>query len=336
MTESFVFDRSHLALLRLSGADAPDLVNRISTNNVKDLADGGPGALTCFVTSKGRLIDLAAVYRSGGDLWIIGGPGQARTLAENIDRYLFSEKCEVHDESGKTALLACLGAGAPGIVAQVTGLALTDWPAFGQGMGKLGDSDEVRIFVFHSSELPGGGYYLLAPKKEATRLREALNQAGAQTADEQTYERLRIDHGLPASPREINNRWNPLEIGLWRAVDFSKGCYVGQEVVARLKYYDKVTRGLYAVRFDGAELPQPGDKVRSDENEGGAQTIGEITSAALTLTPDGERAAALGVFKRSLSRPGARVLVHPAGGERPPLAGSLVESPPSTVRRPTD
>ena len=171
MTDSFIFDRSHLALLRLSGADAPDLINRISTNNVNDLADGGPGTLTCFVTSKGRLIDLATVYRSGGDLWIIGGSGQARTLAENIDRYLFSEKCEVHDESGQTALLACLGAGAPGIVAQVTGLSLTltDWPAFGQGTGQLGGADAVQ--VFHSPELPGGGYYLLTSKKAATRLR---------------------------------------------------------------------------------------------------------------------------------------------------------------------
>jgi folate-binding protein YgfZ len=136
-------------------------------------------------------------------------------------------------------------------------------------------------------------------------------------AGDRAVEAWRILRGLPDNGSELTEERNPLEAGLWDAVSFSKGCYVGQEVVARLNTYDKVTRDLRGLTFpEGVEPPERGAPLLA-----GPRRVGEITSA---LRPPGRPGAvALGFVKREHSDPGTRLDAGGDGGVR----ATVVELP---------
>lgn len=320
-----LYDRSRIGLVRVTGDDAVELIGRISTNDVSKLTPGGPGILNAFTTNKGRMIDLVASYLAGDGLWMLGSPDCGPPTAANIERYVFSEDCEAIDEGGDHAVFCVLGEDATRAIATASGLDIAGWPPFGQGTWTLNSGPALR--VFHSAELPGGGYFVVAPAEAKTAAAAALEAGGADPSEIPSYESLRVAFGRPSAPGEISGKHNPLDLNLERAVDFEKGCYVGQEVVARLHYYEKVRRGLWGVRLDGVDPARPGDRVTLAGDA--PKQIGVVTSSA--PLPDGARAAAIILARAGLAEAGAAVQVlppHDAGDpDRAPLPGELVELP---------
>ena len=136
--------------------------------------------------------------------------------------------------------------------------------------------------------LAGEAYSLLAP--DAVALRRMLGEQG-DLLDPADVDRLRVRHRIPAFPGEINEKHNPWEAGLEASISMHKGCYVGQEIVARLNSYDKVKRRLVALRLD--RLRVPGDALMLD-----GQEQGELTTVVDNL--------ALGYVVSDLAAPGTR------------------------------
>ncbi|MBI2565775.1 MAG: hypothetical protein HYV63_01915 [Candidatus Schekmanbacteria bacterium] len=264
-------DRSAWGRLRLSGTDVADLLNRLSTNLVAALA-AGSGLATVIVTNKGRIVDWVRLFAlADGSHLLLTSPGQSACVAAWIDLYLFTEEVTVVDESATGSLVGVFGRDA-------TEALLAACVAGGQIPTRPGDSTIVRIgdssAVLMRADLAGvPEIVVLADDATVTRLAGALEAAGAAWVGVDAVERLRISCGVPAMGSELGEQFNPLEARLQAFVHFTKGCYVGQEVIARLHNYDKVKRLLMVVCCN-REL-HPGDALLFD-----GQEVGQVTSAA--------------------------------------------------------
>ena len=146
------------------------------------------------------------------------------------------------------------------------------------------------------------------------KVREALVKAGAHPVGTEAFDRLRIAAGIPRYGVDIRERDLPQETGQERALNFSKGCYVGQEIVERIRSRGQVRRKFTGFEVNG-ELPAPGSKIQVEGKD-----IGEITSAASLPFSRGERRVALGYIRREVATPGKPVQ---AGGS----AASVVNLP---------
>ncbi|MFQ5860615.1 MAG: aminomethyltransferase family protein [Dehalococcoidia bacterium] len=267
-------DRSYLGRLQATGKDVLDLLNRLSTNRVVDLLSG-EAVPTVLTTERGRIIDLVSVANLGDSILVVTSPQTRGQVAQWIDRYTFLEEVAVEDVTPDTALLTLLGPGSPELVQGVLGAgaaALAPWrstPAL---------LDGLSLQVLRTDPLGVLGYDLLVGAEEAERLFRHLLEAGEplglRPVGMVALELLRLRRGWPVHGKELGEAYNPLEAGLKGAISFTKGCYIGQEVVARLDTYQKVQRQLVVLAFDGSAV-QEGDRLLQEDRE-----AGRVTSAA--------------------------------------------------------
>jgi folate-binding protein YgfZ len=256
------FDRTTRGRLIVTGRDRKDLLHRLATNAIAPLTPGR-GTVTCFCTSKGRLIDWTVVLDRGEDLLLLSG--NPERLAGHILQFTIAEDVTVRNYMA-IEIVVC-GPGAAGFL----GVSLEPWQFAEANLGG------VKVQIVRIEPLFGAAYAVLAP--DAVALRRSLQERGKQL-DPAEVERLRVRSGIPAVPNEINEEANPWELGLDEAISLAKGCYIGQEVIARIHTYGKLRRRLAGLRL-GAPVAQGARLTR-----GGAE-------AALVTTVSGDRALAL-------------------------------------------
>ena len=280
------FDVSHFGALEVSGEDALDLLNRLSTNDLEKL-EPGRGMGTTLTTNKGRVIDLLRVLHLGESLLVLTSPQTQQRVAEWIDFYTFVEDVSVKDVSERTGQTLVVGSGA------AESLAEASFPA--ESLTEHLDhvaAGGARAARVDFGRLPA--YLIVAP-------RDAMPEIGLDSLGEDDLERLRVEQAVPAYPAELNEDRNPLEANLKPYISFNKGCYIGQEVVARLNTYDRVQRFLCRLDVaDGAEV-SPGDALMVDGSE-----VGEVTTAAPGI--------ALGYLRKRHYEDGAEVEIASGGG----------------------
>ena len=290
------FDVSDSGRLRVIGDDAIDLLNRLSTNDLERL-EVGRGMGTVLTTNKGRIIDLLRVLRRDDDLLVLTSPGTQDRVAEWIDFYTFAEDVEVEDLTAETSHWLIVGADAAKAAASA-GL----------------DADGLDEYLDHRAD---GDATILRGKLGGVEAYEVVTPSGANAPDTDALESgdlelLRIEQGVPAYPNEMNEGHNPLESNLKPHISFNKGCYIGQEVVARLNTYDRVQRWLCQLAVDDGATLEVGAAVMSDD-----ANVGEVTTAAPGL--------ALAYLRKRAYEDGARVAVNGVGATvrdiRPPEYG---------------
>ena len=293
-----ITDRSHLGRLRVSGADAIDLLNRLSTNNLDDLAIGDVQG-TALTTNKGRIIDLLYVLRQDDHLLVLTGPETRERVAEWIDFYTFIEDVVVEDLTEETAMLSVLGRAAAGTLPQIA-----DMPLYGSAPLTIdGVVDGVDVVALRTDFAGVDGYDLIAPAEQAPALWDALTASGAVPVGSQALELVRISNGIAGYSSELGEDYNPLEAGLMDFISFNKGCYIGQEVVARLNTYDKVQRHLVRLSWDGDDAPElPAALLRE------GRTVGTLTTAA--IEPDSGKSIGLGFVRKAHVQEGVRLLTE--------------------------
>lgn len=307
-TTCAVADRSSLGRLIATGPDLLGLLHRLSTGDVKALRPG-EGRETVVTNAKGRIVERLFVHHMGDDgvLLVAGPEGAARVLA-HFKRFTFAENTGLTDATAETFAFSLVGP-------------LWDEAARGAGIPELApfccSACTIAGTLVHAARTSGfdaNGVLVVGPKAAAAAVRDALVTAAAYRgggwieADE--LEAWRIASGFPAAGHELTEDHNPLEAGLRGAVSFTKGCYVGQEVVARLNTYDKVSRALVLLEFEsGAPVPKAGAAIMKEGN-----AIGNVTSA--TLPPGRKHPVALAYIK-SRELPGdAGELEVDVGGHR--------------------
>ena len=287
-------DRSHIGRLKVGGADAIDLLNRLSTNKLDDLAVGEVMG-TALTTNKGRVIDLLYALRRDDHLLVITCPETRERVAEWIDFYTFIEDVTVEDATDDTAMLSLVGSDASSILPT-----LADVPLYGSATLTIGGVDALAL----RTDFAGmDGYDLIVSAEQADALWDALTGMGAAPVGSDALELSRITNGVAGYGSELCEDYNPLEAGLIDFISFNKGCYIGQEVVARLNTYDKVQKHLVRLSWEGDDTPELPVGLLHD-----GRNVGALTSAASAL--DGDGYIGLGYLRKAHVEEGTRLLTE--------------------------
>ncbi|MGD1943292.1 MAG: YgfZ/GcvT domain-containing protein [Leptolyngbyaceae cyanobacterium] len=293
-------DRSHWGRLRVSGDDRLRFLHNQTTNELQSLAPG-QGCDTVFVSSTGRTLDLATAYVEADSVLLLVSPGQAPVLNDWMDRYIFfADKVTLADETDTTVAFTLLG---PESLQLLTGLGITDLEQAPQASHCPVTIGGVSARLAVGSGLAQPGFTLIAAAAAGADLWQALVTAGATPLGEQVWQALRIQQGRPLPGAELTEDYNPLEAALWQAISFDKGCYIGQETIARLQTYQGVKQQLWGLRL--AAVAEPGTPILLDE-----QKVGIVTSCVETPT----EILGLGYIRTKAGGEGLTVVIaeHPA------------------------
>ena len=284
--------RPAAGVLRLSDADRHDFLQRMTSNNITILRPG-QSAVTVLTSPTARVLYTFTVIARSDDLLLLPAPGQSEALARHLRRQIFfMDKVKVHDLGEQWTRLRVMGPNAPQTLATlgVEGKSLVANAAIIQ--------DELVIVAQPHYEVPG--YEVVLPVEKASSVSNALQSVGVRVISNEAYEMRRVELGRPASGAELVEEYNPLEAGLAWACAENKGCYTGQEIIARQITYDKVTKTLVGLRLDGAVAP--GSEVLVE-----GRPVGTVTSVA--HSPSLNAPIALAIIKRPHNAPGTAAQV---------------------------
>ncbi len=281
--EAALVDRSHRTVLELAGRDPIGMLNAILTNEVPE--EGNAGAYAALLNPKGRIQTDLRVLKRAGDVLVDTEPEGATAAKEILGRYAPFSRVKVENLSeaeNPWGVLGLYGPRAPELV---------HVPAL-----KEHETAEVEVggtpLLAAGVAVPVPGLDLLGPTDALRAAREHLIQAGAKPVGLDAYETARVAAGIPRFGADITPENFPAEAGiLSRAVSFSKGCYPGQETVARMYYRGHPNKTLHRLAVEGPP-PTPGAPITQSEKQ-----VGWITSTTPLLI-DG-RHLALGYLSRN-------------------------------------
>jgi tRNA-modifying protein YgfZ len=219
---------------------------------------------TVFVTSTARTIDLATGLILDDEVLLVVSPNRREYLFNWLDKYIFfADRVTLKDVTNTVASFTLMGAQSAAILEEWGCLNLTELSQFNHKSYHV-DGIEVRIAIGTELGLPG--YRLIVDRSQSAALQQSLTNLGAVTLGEDAWECLRIAQGRPKPDAELTEDYNPLEVGLWQTISFSKGCYIGQETIARLNTYKGVKQYLWGIKLAvsvalGTVITVEGEKV---------------------------------------------------------------------------
>lgn len=293
---SGVYNLSSRAKISLTGGDRMRWLNGMVTNNIRDL-EPGHGVYAFLLNPQGHILGDLYAYNRGESLLVDTDQSQLEKILAVFDKYIIMDDVEVANISDQMSAVGVAGLKsrealrAAGFeVPDLKPLQLVEltWQQIGVVLVR-GDNPQVESFELW-----------LAPGDNESAY-EALAKAGAKPVGTGALELLRIAAGIPRYGVDIRERDLPQETEQERALNFSKGCYVGQEIVERIRSRGQVRRKFTGFRIEGP-LPAPGSKVLVEGKD-----VGEITSAASLPAAGGERRVALGYIRREAATPGKQV-----------------------------
>jgi folate-binding protein YgfZ len=286
-------------VLILDDADRSDFLHRMTTNEIKRLPPG-QSTVTVLTSPTARILFVFTVVNRGDDLLLLPARGQTAALARQLrGQIFFMDQVKVRDASAEFARLRLMGPAAGAVLGTLgfTLAAAADGACQTQGNWVAVKQEQYDV----------PGYELVIPRTQLEAAVAQLTASGANVlTDEAAYDAQRIAIGRPAPGYELTEAYNPLEAGLaWTCAD-NKGCYTGQEIIARQITYDKVTKSLVGLR--ASALLATGAEVKVN-----GQSVGQVTSAALSPPPDAP--LALAILKRPYNTPGSVVTVDGVAAE---------------------
>lgn len=292
----------------LGGEDRVAFLQRLTTNDVR--LEPGQGTVTILTSPTARIVAVFAVLAYPEGLLLVGGPDQGPALYNGLRSQLFfGDRVAVDGRGAALAQAGLYGPAAGQILAGAGAGDLDELPLFHWREATLG---EASVAVQRTEGLGSGGFTVLAPAEAGNALEAALVAAGAVPVGEAAFEVARVEAGVPAPGPgpggELTDRVNPLEAGLRRFCNDHKGCYTGQEIIARQITYDKVTTHLVGLLPDKPVAPEA--VVRGD-----GRPVGWVSSAVHSIGLG--RPIALAFVRRPFNEPGTEVAVE-AGTEAVP------------------
>lgn len=281
------------SVIDLTGKDRVQLVHAFSTGDVKKLPEGHCGE--AFVTSpQGKTLGHVLVLPLAERLFLVTTPGQAAKLIAHFDRYIIGEDVNLRDATPLTTLWLAAGARVGESLAQAMAGTLPADPLTHATL-LLG---EVPVLVARVDFMAAATFLLAAPRESANAVGEQLLAAGMTLCDARAFDIVRLEAGWPLYGQDITDDNLPQEIGRdAQAISFTKGCYLGQETIARIDAVGHVNRHLAGLRFAGSEVPAAGTPLLVADKE-----VGRVTSAV--WSPRLSAPLALAIVKRSQAKPG--------------------------------
>ncbi|MFN0058220.1 MAG: YgfZ/GcvT domain-containing protein [Planctomycetota bacterium] len=295
----------------VSGADARSYLERMASADLKQL-NPHRGLWSALLSSKGKLRAVYTLFESdpawpkcgAGTLLIAVESASEAVLIDALASRVIREDVAIESVRGELAWLSVQGADAPRALASALGdaVAVDELPALERQCVQPAANSSVLLIV-RTTRGPRGGFDLLVARAQIAALRARLTAAGIVAIDDHAADALRIEAGLPRFGVDATDQNLPPEAGYEGTLTYHK-CYVGQEIVARLKTYGHVNRILCRIRFETGAPPVPGTVIRATGDD--ASEIGHITSSA--ISPVDGRPVALGYVRYKQAAPGARVV----------------------------
>jgi folate-binding protein YgfZ len=311
-----ILDLSFRGRLCLTGADAQKFLNGQVTNNVKDLKPG-EGCYAALVSAKGKMESDLNIYRLENEMLLDFEPGLSERVARRLGKFIIADDAQVIDVAPDYGLLSVQGLEAAAVLALwAPGL---DAPREAMAAAKAPIAAPGEIYVTHQARAGRPGFDIFVPAAALRETSAQLLAAGARWCGWQALETARIEAGAPRFGADMDETNLAPEALDARAISYSKGCYIGQEVIARIRTYGQVAKSLRGLRLDGdmSELPAKGAKIFSGDKE-----AGYITSTV--RSPALQAVIALGYIRREAGQPGAPLLVQTPAGAIP---ARIVELP---------
>jgi aminomethyltransferase len=278
------------ALISLTGRDRVRWLNGMVSNNVRDLSVGH-GVYAFVLNAQGQIQGDLYIFNRGESLLLEIERAQVETLLPLLRRYIIMDKIEVEDLSDKLAIIGLAGPKC-GESLGALGLNSTDLAPL-QFAQKQWNGIEITLVRGDNSCVPD--YELWVAKEHAESLWDALLATGAQEINDDALEIFRILCGIPKIGIDIRERTLPQETGQERALSFTKGCYIGQEIVERIRARGSVHRTFVGFEVEGP-APSAGTKIQFEGKD-----VGEITSVA--SAPLGQKRLALGYLRKDAMLP---------------------------------
>lgn len=285
--------------------DRFDLVHRLSTNNVNALAEGQLMD-TVFTTAQARIVDRITVLNHGEEAWFITGEGRGEVVRNWLQRNVFfNDKFKQQDVTADIHQIGLFGAEASAILSQ-------QWPAINdlaENYHLTVPYADAELVIAQVKSIAGSGYWVLGKPTILSNFTNWLSEQAVPQIDDKVYDALRIEEGLPRTHTELTQDYIPLEVGLWDAVSFKKGCYIGQEIIARMESRGKLAKQLVQVELSA--IAEVGTAIQSNEGK----NIGTLTSVAIVPESDAGRILGLAVVKSAFAVPDQSLMLHSTDGE---------------------
>jgi aminomethyltransferase len=259
------YDATARGRLRFTQRDRADLIHRLSTNDVRKLTPGD-GTRTVLTNHNARIIDLLTVYALPEHLLVTTSPDQRGTVLNLFRKNIFfNDRVGLEDITDETVEYQLYGPQAAAFVGKISGLDVGDWPLHHIQAASLGGS---QGWIARIPPLGGDGFAIFGRAEDRAAIEALLEPVTP--LQPATYDTLRVEQGYPAPGRELSLEYIPLETRLTDAVSFTKGCYVGQEIIARMESRNRLAKQLMGLRL--ARMVEAGGKLQRDGKETGDLT----------------------------------------------------------------
>jgi folate-binding protein YgfZ len=302
-TSCGIYDLGFRARILLTGNDRTRWLNGMVTNNIRDLAPSH-GVYAFLLNPQGRILGDMYAYNHGEAIMVETDRSQVEKILATFDHYIIMDDVEVTNVSEAQTALGLAGPRARAIL-NIAGIEVPNLQPLQMITPQCNcDCGCVECAVIRSEDGAQESYEIWLSPKDVYKTWQALIAAGATPAGSESLETHRIVAGIPLYGVDIRERDLPQETEQMRALNFNKGCYVGQEIVERIRSRGNVHRKFTGFVVEGAAAIAPGDKIVEDAKE-----VGEITSVAAMHSASGAQSVALGYIRREVGLPGRAVTI---------------------------
>jgi folate-binding protein YgfZ len=284
-------DVSGRGKIRVAGLDRARLLHAMTTNHIQQLTPG-TGCYAFFLSAQGRVLADVNVLCRQDSLLLDTEPETLHKMVEHLEKFIIADDVMLEDLTPAFATIAVEGP------KSTDALLAAGVPAPAVCHGASLEWGEALVATLSVTGSPG--FFIIVPVVEKDELLRRLQAAGAVSADEEAFNVVRLEHGKPRYGEDISERYLAQEVNQAQALHFHKGCYLGQEIVERVRSRGLIQRVLKALEIEGQVAPEPGTKIKFD----GAPAA-EITSAA--YSPALGKVVALGYVRMEYVEPGTEM-----------------------------
>lgn len=276
--EAILVDRSNLGMIKITGETRLDLLHRMSTQKLNGL-QSGEGAATILTTDIARIIDRLILYVSSDMVYMLTSENNADNIARYLMRFVFfNDDFHMEDVSADTAVFGIYGPKAKEKLV-AAGFPDEDLPLHHWRQVTIND---WTLYLHRTDPINEDGYFVMCQNTDREAVWQYLAENGFMVADEDAFDFLRIEAGQPRFAHELAQEFIPLEADLWDDVSFSKGCYIGQEVIARMESRGKLAKRLTRLASETA-IPTDEKLMANGKSAGTVTSIAEGPAGFVAL-----------------------------------------------------
>ncbi|MEO8657151.1 MAG: glycine cleavage T C-terminal barrel domain-containing protein [Bryobacteraceae bacterium] len=284
-------DLAQRGKIRATGEDRARLLHAMTTNHIQQL-EPGQGVYAFFLTAQGRILADVNIFRLEDELLLDVEPEAATRIYEHLDKFIIADDVVVENVTEALPTVGLEGPGAEGVLKNLG----APVPPADRGFTLWGNRIVARV-----SQTGQLGFAIFVPAAERAELIGALEGSGAVEASSEAVTAVRLENGHARYGDDFSDKTLPQETGLMSALHFQKGCYIGQEIVERIRSRALLHRGLGHLQIATTDVPAAGTEVKQ-----GDQKMGEITSAA--FSPANGSVFAIAMIRLDVKKPGAQAL----------------------------